>query len=115
MEAYNRHPILSALTVNPQKLHGDHYDETVDNVRISGTYLHGELQDKAGFDIFSFVGQLPTCTGIYPVKVLHFNLDATLYIWNDHNGVIHGLVVENDDAEGIDFAIKRYNARYSYL
>ena len=124
MANYNRNPLAdepavnpATLTINPQDYYGCYYDDNADlyNVRIPQTYMHGELQEKAGYDIFAFVGECPKAVGVYPVKVLKFDVDATLYLWKDNSQQVHGLVVENSDTESVQYAVKCYNDRVSCL
>jgi hypothetical protein len=117
METYNRHGIASQVVINPETMHGDYFDNNpaLYNVRVTGTYLHGILQDKAQFDIFAFVNFVPNSTGIYPAKVLTLSENATLFLWVDKNDMVHGLVVDNDDKESVEYATKCYNERKSHL
>lgn len=117
METYNRNPIADQVIINPETIHGNYLDESPElyNVRVTGTYIHGHLQQLLGFDIFAFASPVPVYTGIYPAKVLTLSDDATLFLWKDKNGTIHGLVVDNKDEEDVAYATKAYNERRTHL
>lgn len=115
---YFKDTIQEKLFLNPQTYEGNYRDETVeaDKVRrISGTYLHGELQDKNGYDIFGIVGEIPKCTGIYPCEVLSINEQCSFFLWIGKDGRAHGLVVADNNEKDMKYAIACYKERVNVL
>lgn len=101
-------------------------NENTTHKRLSGTYLHGKADDKAGqyggWDIFGFRGEAPDRNGIYKVVIEYpdGNVQGTLFLWNRSeykydDGEItkryNGLVVMNDDTKAFEDAKKKYNER----
>lgn len=83
-----------------------------------GVYLHGELEDQAHYDIaYSSVDLRELDDGIYPAT--HKSEDqCTLYLWS-HTEYgpkrLRGLVVLNDDIEGIKHAKMKYAEKSTFL
>ena len=113
----NYHKNISEnITINPQTFEGDYKDENLVTSRISGTYLHGDLQAKNGYDIFGIVGNLPTSTGIFPAKIIgRENDECTFFLWVGTDKYTHGLVVLNSDKQDMEYALGEYNKRSSFL
>jgi hypothetical protein len=86
--------------------------------RISFSYLHGELQDKAGYNIFSFFKEIPKEEGIYKgfVEFLNEIVYCTIFLWkaNDIKG-LQGLVVANDDIEYLDDAKTKFENKDYFI
>lgn len=82
--------------------------------RISYSYLHGDLQHKANYDIFAFYGDVPEGAGIYKgfVEFPDIKIDCTIFLWkcNENKG-LQGLVVANDDKESFEDAKIKYNKK----
>jgi len=85
------------------------YDE---DKRINGTYLHGNIQDDFGYDIFSFNEKkdMPTKPGIY-----HWIINekpVTFFLAKRKSNKIlskyMGLMVYDDDKEFYIDAIEKY-------
>ena len=77
-------------------------------------YLHGKIQDINGFDLVCMDFQ-PTRDGIFPIDVILVDgtkYECTLYIWDvNTNFHQHGLIVLDDDDEGIAYAKKCYETK----
>jgi len=69
------------------------------------TYLHGELEDKYGHDIFYLDKEVTFNKGIHTILV-NGEL-CNFYLWfKDH--ILTGLLVLVDDKEGNKYALKCY-------
>lgn len=115
---YFKEPIHEKLILNPQTYEGNYRDEKSEGLetrRICGTYLHGELQDKNGYDIFGIVGEVPKYAGIYPCKVLGINEQCSFFLWIGKDGRAHGLVVANSNKKDVEYAMDCYKQRKSTL
>ena len=83
-----------------------------------GVYLHGELEDKAHYDIaYSSIDLHELDDGVYPAT--HKSEDqCTLYLWS-HTEYgpkrLRGLVVLNDDIDGIKHAQMKYEQKSTFL
>jgi hypothetical protein len=86
--------------------------------RISFSYLHGKVEDKAGYDIFSFFKKVPEAEGIYKGFVEFPNeiVFCTIFLWkaNDTKG-LQGLVVADNDIECFDDAKKKYENKDYFI
>lgn len=82
--------------------------------RISFSYLHGDLEHKAHYDIYSFYGDVPEGAGIYKgfVEFPDMKIDCTIFLWkcNEDKG-LQGLVVANDDKEFFEDAKTKYEKK----
>tara|TARA_R110000868_G_scaffold11594_2_gene56625 strand:- start:2171 stop:2539 length:369 start_codon:yes stop_codon:yes gene_type:complete len=85
---------------------------------ISFVYLHGELEQQAGFDLICVLtenGQEPAIrAGKYPVSIAIRNRQypSMAFIWTPENyPELKGLVVLLDDTEAIAHAEAKYAAR----
>ncbi len=82
--------------------------------KLSFTYLHGKLQDDAGYDIYLFdnceletdgvffIDHKKMEDGKYPCQ--YNDKPCTLYFWHDKSERPHGLVVYDDDLEFVEEA-----------
>lgn len=114
---YFKEPIHEKMFINPQTHEGAYRDEMSEREtrRISGAYLHGELQDKNGYDIFGIVGEVPTYTGIYPCEVLGINEQCSFFLWIGTDGRAHGLVVADSNEKDMKYAIECFKKRVNVL
>ena len=115
---------MKKLTIIPEKIDGslnaNYKDDDV--VRSSCCYLHGELQTKNGYDIFSLLkselqpeqieenkwvsNELKD--GIYPCVCM--DEECTFFRW--WNGRhFNGLVVLNSDGDSYTYAKEMYNTK----
>lgn len=87
-------------------------DNDPNHQQWSRVYLHGQLEDLNGFDLCYTFDQKPVDDTRKSVKVHIGNqhIDGTLFFWNA-KGLSWGLVVANDDEEGFQYALKKYNER----
>lgn len=111
---YYHKDIVHHLIINPENKEGVSVDETSPSKRIAGTYLHGLLQSRNGYDIFSIIGTLPTSIGIYPAKVLgraDNDNECTLFLWVCSSNRTHGLVVLNRETSAMQYALEVYTKR----
>lgn len=100
----------------PEMSNGDaivnHYDESK-LIRSSFVYLHGDLQNKAGYDIFSFLDEKPEEEGIYDtiVEFPDMKVLAKAFLWKAKIGGkgLQGLVVSVDDEMCMKDAENKYN------
>lgn len=83
-----------------------------------GWYLHGELENLAGYDIaWCSLNPRHIPDGIYDVT-FNGDIKATLYCWKAEYGIhkqLRGLIVKNDDIESVSFAQDKYNSKASNL
>ncbi|MCP3678357.1 MAG: hypothetical protein GY889_06290 [Proteobacteria bacterium] len=68
-------------------------------------YLHGAIEDYAGFDLIVKRDNPDVPTGVYPVviDVSGVTYDCTAHVWNSSLGT-KGLVVLNTDKENLEDA-----------
>jgi hypothetical protein len=111
---------MRTLTIIPEPISGEERNRE-DTVRASWCYLHGELEDINGYDIFSLLKSELTPdeidekwvsqsfkSGIYPC--ICFDKPCTFFIW--YNGRRHsGLVVSNSDEKAYNYAKKCYEEK----
>lgn len=108
------------LTIVPEKVDGSTYGyENKDLQRVAYCYIHGELETINEFDIFYLlVSELKTedigafyVNDTFPVGIFEckaFERDCTFFHWKANESV-EGLVVFNDDKEGLAYAENEYN------
>lgn len=92
--------------------------------RISYCYLHGKIQDDAGYDCFGFQNFIKDLSrvegyiqpgtiedGIYECEFK--DKPCTFFYWNSNDtmGRHRGLVVYNDDTEAYNYAKDCYNKK----
>ena len=89
-------------------------------VRASFSYLHGELESMAGYDIFSIlksdlnVNEIEEgrwVSGGLPEGIYHgvcMGKEVTYFRW-ENGRRFSGLVVLNSDKESYDYALEQYN------
>jgi hypothetical protein len=86
--------------------------------RVNFSYLHGDLQEKANYDIFSFYGDIPTEEGIYKgfVEFPDVKIECTIFLWkcNEVKG-LQGLVVANNDKESFEDAKTKYEKKEYFI
>jgi len=80
-------------------------------------YLHGTLEAKAseqgGWDKFNWLDLAPTTEGIYYCVAIVSDdiiVSATAFVWNARFGLT-GLLVANDDAEQLAYALKQFKTK----
>lgn len=78
-----------------------------------GIYLHGELENIAGFDLtYSSIDPKTIEEGIHQVTYNN-SIEATLFLWKvrvkGFESKCNGLIVKNDDKENI------HDANYKYI
>jgi len=87
-----------------------------DDFRFIGTYAHGELEDKIGYDVFSFDRKLNLEEGIHPMIVN--NVAAVFMLWKAKKYVKfaewRGFLVYNRDKD-FDWCMDRFNSRQEVL
>jgi hypothetical protein len=87
--------------------------------RISYSYLHGDLEHKAHYDIYSFYGDVPQGAGIYNgfVEFPDMKIDCTIFLWKSDCGSkgLQGLVVANDDKESFEDAKAKYEKEEYFI
>ena len=108
------------LKIIPQTPDGSSipYDEN-DSSSIAFSYLHGDLEEKAGYDKFVFIGEIPT-DGVHPATVMFSNgdVDSLVYIWTIEEGGTNerrGLVVRKGDTVAMEDAQRKYDTKTSNL
>ena len=62
----------------------------------NGTYLHGELEEETGFDLFCFDREVKFDCGKTEVLIEVTDRVATFFLWAGEKGW-YGLLVYNDD------------------
>ncbi len=88
---------------------------TAENPVVSSefVYLHGEAEEKVGFDIPYLLADTATLAeGVYPV-VCNGEAGYTLYFWR--LSLPRGLVVKNTDQKAVAYAQRAMHARQSWL
>lgn len=108
-----------------QKMINDSIKEGHQPVSIS--YLHGKLESKVGYDIGVCLNgenivihnqdnnRNKVIEGVYSVKIVDYDNPCTAYLWNDKYDRPRGLIVDDEDAESIKYAIQKYNEKTSWL
>ncbi len=90
--------------VNPIQLHSYHKGP---GELISWVYLHGDVEDKYGFDLVRCKEGFPQEPGIYDALVE--DTECHLYLWQPEKlPHIKGLVVAKNDPEAIAYAQRCY-------
>ena len=76
-------------------------DASNDDFRYPGTYLHGELEDEIGYDIFAFDRKTEFVEGVNDVLVEESQREATFFLWANEGTfqLWRGYLVYNDDAQ----------------
>lgn len=111
---------MRILTIIPEPLSGNRDNKNL-TVRAAWCYLHGELEELNGYDIFSLLKSELSSEeiddkwisktfkeGIYPCVC--FNKPCTFFIW--YNNRRHsGLVVSNSDVKAYNYAKKCYEEK----
>lgn len=92
---------------------------------LDGIYLHGEIQDKAGFDLISIITDDETIppkieTGQYPITIVvdgkdTERYDCTGYIWQAASNRIRGLVVLDGDQKATDDAVHKFELKREHI
>jgi hypothetical protein len=79
-------------------------------------YLHGNLESDAGYDCFH-VNKIPDTDGLFSciVQFDKYAIHAYWFKWSDLQGRQHGLVVQQNDIESIEFAMQKYMAKPSTI
>lgn len=117
---------MRVLTIIPETIEGKYHGAThEDVVRASWCYLHGELEDENGYDIFSLLkSELSEeeidekwvsdkfGDGIYTCKC--FDKPCTFFRWNNGRH-FSGLVVKDSDIESYNYAMKCYVEKSTLL
>lgn len=115
------------LTIIPEDIEGNYLTEYQDTdvIRPSFSYLHRKLEKAVGYDIFGLLrsellpneiednwvtNELPE--GVYPCICM--DKPCTYFRWSD-NRRFAGLVVFNDDTEGYQDALYKYENKISTL
>ncbi len=94
--------------------------ENIESARVSWSYLHGQLEDDAGYDCFGVQGvdevdgKAILKEGIYSCS---FNdKECTLYYWCCSGIEGHkGLAVYNDDEKSVKYAKKCFDNKESFI
>lgn len=97
----------------PEKVSGEYWAEYPEKrlKRVSYTYLHAGLQDKAGYDCYSFLDEMPIKDGIMRGFVEYAKddiVECILFFWEhfDPNIKFHGLVLDVDaEYEDLEYAL----------
>lgn len=83
--------------------------------RLYWSYLHGELEEVAGYDIYMFVDKIPKKEGIYDVNVLYPDkqIESTLFLWESNVGSkgLQGLLVSKNDKDSFEDARNKYESK----
>ncbi len=96
--------------------------ENSEMVYTPWVYLHGKLESSAasqgGWDKFKWLESAPTSEGIHNCVAIVTDdiiVEATAFLWNTSFGQgltkLTGLVVADDDNEGILYALKKFKAK----
>ena len=97
-----------------------------DSRRLSWTYLHGQLETDAGFDIYNIGDSIWDFTKNDDGAFLEANIPQGIYEC-EYNGKLcllyfwyssrrqHGLVVYKDDLSSNEYALKCYNNKESCI
>jgi len=95
----------------------DFNDEGANHLfRYGGTYLHGELEDEIGYDIFCFDRETDFTEGAHEVLIEGTGRVATFFLWKSpiENWGWRGLLVYNDDAD-FDYCNRQFKDRVDCL
>lgn len=86
-----------------KKLNVINYNDAEANkdFRYPGTYLHGELEDEIGFDIFAFDKETDFGVGEHEVFIEESGRHATFFLWtgDHHIRKWRGFLIYTDDSE----------------
>ena len=106
---------MEKLIINPIDIDTGDYRFNEPTIRLSGTYLHGQLQDDNGYDIFGIITEeknLQLEDGMYPCEVRGLHDDCTFFYWKRKSPDFHrGLVVRNDDVNRLQDARAKFDRR----
>jgi hypothetical protein len=115
---------MKTLTIIPQFANGNIYKNysDKDTIRPSYCYLHGELENLVGYDIFYILKDDLSEKeinedwlsdefepGIYPA--IFEDKECTFFYWKCELNRPHGLVVLNSDTTGYEDALKKYTMK----
>lgn len=83
--------------------------------RLGFTFLHGELETMAHYDIFGFIDDVPNEEGIFDVIALFpddVEVKCTLFLWKCNEGKgFQGLCVAKTDKEYLKDAKGKYTRK----
>ena len=85
--------------------------------RYGGTYLHGELEDEVGYDIFAFTTDVTFEEGINKVIIRKTEREATFFLWSvKKSGMFpwRGFLVYDDD-EDYDHCLRAFQKRKNHI
>jgi|LakMenE18May11ns_1017448.scaffolds.fasta_scaffold9607595_3 hypothetical protein len=117
---------MRTLTIIPENIDGEYRGAKYEDVvRASWCYLHGELEEKNGYDIFSLLKSELTPEeiderwlsdklgdGIY--SCICFDKPCTFFRWSNGRRFC-GLVVADSDIEFYNYAMKCYKKKSQSL
>lgn len=107
---------MKKILINPVDIETHEYrDESVKTMREGFTYLHGELEQLNGYDIFGVCLPFDFNEGVYACEVIGINKESTFYLWKGTDLRLHGLVVANDDEKSVMYAKECYELKTSVL
>lgn len=117
----------------------DTLDKDKDTIISGWWYLHGELEDKVGYDKGAFLNleedmvEIENCyfkgndkyfnvvllkDGIYDVEVIGFDRPCVGYFWIDrkyNTPECRGLICFKDDTSAVMYARQKYTEKFGYL
>lgn len=97
-------------------------DESMKYWFVAGVYLHGQIENLVNNDLCSVIGEENFHTIItlkekrkqkVNVYIDNKEISAILYIWK--NKIIRGIIVEENDSKGKEFAEKHWNEESRYI
>jgi hypothetical protein len=101
------------VIIDPHHIkHGPHFPSAV---RRGFTYLHGELENHNGYDIFGVNPAFNWEPGIYPCEMIGYRGECFFYLWMGTDNRLHGLVVASTDVKGLEYATKCYKDKTTTL
>ena len=92
-----------------------------EDFRYPGTYLHGEIENEIGYDIFCFDRETDFKEGVNDLIIYGTGRKATFFLWvaksQCYIGSIYewrGLLVYDDDEE-FEYCLREFNNRSEFL
>ena len=77
-----------------------------ENERYPGTYLHGNLEKRKGYDVFSFAEPTDFEEGIHLVDIE--GTKCFFILWEGGFYGYRGYLIEADDYESVSYCLENY-------
>lgn len=91
-------------------------DRFIPENQIQGVYLHGEIENDMGYDIFSFSEKIEPIVGITELSIN--NRKCNLYIWESEEVMLYkfrGYLIYSDDEEFNTHAKEKYKNKSNFI